>query len=128
MSNYVVARAGLPIDRPASRLALRAPTLRAATALTRSARSPFGGSCSSRERCWRICCTRPRDCVSDGSISKPETLLIIAGFVRLFSQRSFMTCHLRRKTTEAPVISTRPGLPTYRAWTVGGTKPARATP
>jgi hypothetical protein len=37
-SNCVVARAGLPIDRPASRLALRAPTLRAATALTRSAR------------------------------------------------------------------------------------------
>jgi uncharacterized protein YbjT (DUF2867 family) len=64
MSNCVVARAGLPIDRPASRLALRAPTLRAATALTRSARSPFGGSCSSRERCWRIRCTRPRDCVS----------------------------------------------------------------
>jgi hypothetical protein len=27
MSNYVVARAGLPIDRPASRLALRDPTL-----------------------------------------------------------------------------------------------------
>src|SRR5712691_11421435 len=33
---------------------------------------------------------------------------------------SFMTCYLRRKTTEAPAISTRPGLPTYRAWTVGG--------
>src|SRR6266478_536405 len=32
---------------------------------------------------------------------------------------SFMTCYLR-KTTEPPAISTRPGLPTYRAWTVGG--------
>src|SRR6266481_1397707 len=32
---------------------------------------------------------------------------------------SFMTCYLR-KTTEAPAISTRPGLPTYRAWTVRG--------
>jgi hypothetical protein len=30
---------------------------------------------------------------------------------------SFMTCYLR-KTTEAPAISTRPGLPTYRAWCV----------
>src|SRR3984893_4229208 len=26
----------------------------------------------------------------------------------------------RRTTTEAPAIFTRPGLPTYRAWTVGG--------
>ena len=33
---------------------------------------------------------------------------------------SFMTCYLRGKTTEAPAISTRPGLPTFRAWTVGG--------
>jgi hypothetical protein len=33
---------------------------------------------------------------------------------------SFMTCYLRRKTTEAPAIFTRPGLPAYRAWTVGG--------
>jgi hypothetical protein len=32
---------------------------------------------------------------------------------------SFMTCYLR-KTTEAPAISTRAGLPAYRAWTVGG--------
>jgi hypothetical protein len=31
---------------------------------------------------------------------------------------SFMTCYLR-KTTEAPAISTRPGLPTYRAWKSG---------
>src|SRR5271165_1803498 len=45
MSNCVVAGAEFPIVRAASRLALRAPALRAATALTRPARRAAGLSC-----------------------------------------------------------------------------------
>ncbi len=49
MSNCVVAGSGLPIVRAASRRGLRAPALRAATALTRLARWASGLSCGRRD-------------------------------------------------------------------------------